>query len=225
MGAGYELRPVTIARPAGHRSLALVAALALIGTVAVVVKPWESARLDGAPTTERDRAQVAAAQQPIAAPAAAVPAASSKPSPLGSLARHSGSWGVGASGIGPHNEAEPWADWTPVTPLAIASTSLAPESPSTAHCDGVPTLPTDPLFIAVSHESDVPVDRHVLGWWWDAGTPTPLAGTIHQVTTGDRGIVYVLRNDHAVWSAGRYEFHLVAGADAVALTVCLAGLP
>jgi hypothetical protein len=217
MGAGYELRPVTIARPAGHGPLALVAALAVVGAL-VVIKPWELVGPDPGPATRAVAGRNAALAPVLAAPAAA----SSKPSGLGSLAQHSGTWGVGASGTGPpHNETEPWAAWAPVTPEAVGSTALTPQSPSKGLCDGVPSLPSDPLLIAVSHESDVPVDRRVLGWWWDVGTPTPLAETIHQVTTADRGIAYVIRNDRSPWPAGRYEFQVAAGADAVAMTVCL----
>jgi hypothetical protein len=222
MGAGYELRPVTIGRAAGQRPTTLVAVLAVIG-VLVVLKPWDLVGFDGGPAP-----QPAAAQQRGIAPAhlvAAPPAASSKPSGVGSLAQHSGTWGVGASGIGPHNEAEPWAEWTAVTPEAVASTALTPRSPSNGLCDGVATLPSDPVFIAISHEADVPADRRVLGWWWVVGTPTPLADVIHQVTTADRGIAYVVRNDRSPWPAGRYEFELVAGTDAVALTVCLVPTP
>ena len=224
MGAGYELRPVTIARPAGHGPVGLVAALVLVGML-VVLKPWDLIGPDPGPATRPVQAPPAAVPaQAVAGPAGAA-AASSKPSGVGSLAQHSGTWGVGASGIGPHNEAEPWAAWTAVAPEAVASTALTPQSPSKGLCDGVATLPSDPVFIAISHESDVPADRRVLGWWWDVGTPTPLADTIHQVTTADRGIAYVIRNDRSPWPAGRYEFQLAAGTDAIALTVCLVATP
>ena len=221
MGAGYELRPVTIARPAGHRPTTLVATLALIGML-VVLKPWDLVAAATSPAIRAADAPRAAAPAQVV-PAAA--AASSKPSVLGSLAQHSGTWGVGASGIGPHNEAEPWAEWTAITPIAVASSSVVPRYPSRSMCDGVASLPADPLFIAISHEADVPADRRVLGWYWDDGTPTPVAGAIHQVTTGDRGIAYVIRNDRSSWPAGRYEFELVAGPDVVALTVCLVATP
>ena len=220
MGAGYELRPVTIARPAGQRPTALVAALALIG-VLVVLKPWDVVGNDPGPAPAPQQAaapQVAVAPaQPVAAPAGA----SFKPSGLGSLAQHSGTWGVGAAGIGPHNEAEPWSEWTAIAPVAVASTALEPPAPSNGVCDGVPSLPADALFIAISHESDVPVERHVFAWWWDGGAAAPLADAMLQVTTADRGIAYVIRKDRSPWPAGRYEFELAAGDDAVALTVCL----
>lgn len=226
MGAGYELRPVTIGRSAGQGPLAIVAAIGLIG-VLLVLKPWVF--LGGSGAGDPGDAQ---APQPaaVAAPAdqpgpAQSGAPSSDPSALGSLAQHSGVWGVGASGLGPHNEAEPWAGWTAVTPEAIASSTGVPNAPSRGQCDGVPTLPSDPLFIAISHETDVPVDRRVVAWWFDVGTPTPLVDEIHQVTTGDRGIAYVIRNDRSPWPAGRYEFDLVAGDQAAGLTVCLNGRP
>jgi hypothetical protein len=223
MGAGYELRPVTIDRPAGQRPAAIIVAVALLGSL-VLLKPWD---LVGAGATDSGGARAPVPAVVAAAPLPAAPdaAATEKPSALGSLARHSGTWGVGASGQGPHNEAEPWADWTAVTPVAVAPSAKPPDTPSKGPCDDVPTLPTEPLFVAISHDSDVPVDRRVVAWWWDAGTPTPLADELHQVTTGDRGIAYVIRDDGEPWPAGRYEFHVVAGDQAVALTVCLFGAP
>jgi hypothetical protein len=224
MRPDYELRPVTIARSPGQRPAALVAVLVLVG-VLVVLKPWDFVDIDAGSAPPVQQAQApngaVAPAQAIAPPGAVAP----KPSGLGSLAQHSGTWGVGASGIGPHNEAEPWAEWAAVAPEAVGSTVRTPQSPSSGRCGGVPSLPAEPLFIAVSHESDVPIDRRVLGWWWDAGTPRVLDGTIHQVTTADRGIAYVIRNDHSPWPAGLYEFELIAGADAVALTVCLVSAP
>jgi hypothetical protein len=222
--AGYELRPVAIDRPAGRTPLALTAAAGLLAAL-LVVKPW-SVILGGFDVTGPvERQAPAAAAVGIVPPAAGV-AASEAPSVLGSLARHSGTWGVGASGLGPHNEAEPWAAWTAVEPAPAAVGPGAPASPSRGLCDGVPTLPTDALFVAVSHEIDVPVDRTVLAWWWDHGTAKDLQGSIHQVTpTGDRGIAYVVRNDRAPWPAGRYVFRLAAADDAVDLAVCLVPTP
>jgi hypothetical protein len=223
MGPGYELRPVTIARPRGHGPAALVAVLALVGLF-VVLKPWQLVGTDTRPATRPVLARNAAALPGVRV-AAPAPVATSKPTGLGSLAQHSGTWGVGASGIGPHNEAEPWAEWTAITPDPVGSTAVAPRSSSSGRCDGVPSLPSDALFIAVSHEADVPADRRVLGWWWDGSTLEPLGAGIHQITTADRGIVYVIRDDRSPWPAGRYAFDLVAGADAVQLTVCLVANP
>jgi hypothetical protein len=222
--AGYELRPVAIDRPAGRWPLALTAAVGLFAAL-LVVKPWSMivAGFDVPGPVER-RAPAAVASG-IAPPAARV-SASQGPSALGSLARHSGTWGVGASGLGPHSEAEPWAAWTAVDPAPVAVGAAAPASPSRGLCDGVPTLPTDALFVAVSHERDVPVDRSVFAWWWDHGSAKDLQGSIHQVTpTGDRGIAYVVREDRAPWPAGRYVFRLAATDQAVDLAVCLVATP
>lgn len=219
--ADYELRPVAIDRPAGRRPLALTAAVGLVAAM-LVVKPWSLivGGFDAAAPVER-HAPAAAVTGAIAPPAAAVPA-SQAPSALGSLARHSGTWGVGASGLGPHNEAEPWASWTAVTPTPVSVNAVVPASPTSGLCDGVPTLPTDALFMAVSHETDVPIDRTVLAWWWDHRTAIPLEDEIHQVTpAGDRGIAYAVRDDRAPWPAGRYTFRLAAAGEAVDLAVCL----
>ena len=224
MGAGYELRPVTIARPAGRWPLALTVAAGLLAAL-LVVKPWSVIvrGFDVAGPVER---RAPAATAPGIVPSAAGVAASNAPSALGSLARHSGSWGVGASGLGPHNEAEPWASWTAVTPTPVSVNAVVPASPTSGLCDGVPTLPTDALFMAVSHETDVPIDRTVLAWWWDHRTAIPLEGAIHQVTpAGDRGIAYAVRDDRAPWPAGRYTFRLVARDQAVDLAVCLVANP
>ena len=215
--AGYELRPVAIDRPAGRRPVALTAAVGL-ATAMLVVKPWAvvGSGFDVPVSVER---RASAAVTPPAA-------ASQAPSALGSLARHSGTWGVGASGLRPDIDAEPWATWTAVEPAAVAVGAGSPASPSSGLCDAVPTLPTDALFIAVSHELDVPIDRTVSAWWWDRGTVTPLAGSIDQVTpAGDRGMTYVVHDDRAPWVAGRYVFRLAAANDAVDLAVCLVATP
>jgi hypothetical protein len=220
--AGYELRPVAIDRHAGRWPLALTATVGLVASM-LVVKPWAVIAVGFGPSTPVvDRAPA----PPPGGPAAAGAVASQAPSALGSLAQHSGTWGVGASGLGPHNEAEPWAAWTAVTPTPAKTIAGLPASPSSGLCDRVPTLPADALFIAVSHESDVPIDRRVLAWWWDHGSATPLEGAIRQVTpSGDRGIAYVVRDDRGPWPAGRYAFRLAAGDQAVDLTVCLVANP
>jgi hypothetical protein len=219
--AGYELRPVAIDRPAGRSPSAFVAAAAVVAAM-LVMKPWTVIAGFEAPGPIEARAP-AAAGPPPATVVGSPGAASEAPSTLGSLATHSGTWGVGASGTGPHHEAEPWAEWTAVTPTPASLTAgAAPASPSRGLCDAGPTLPADPLFIAVSHETDVPIDRRVEAWWWDDDSAMPLDGAIHQVTpTGDRGIAYVIRNDRAAWPAGRYAFRLIAGDRAVGLAVCL----
>jgi hypothetical protein len=219
--AGYELRPVAIDRHAGRWPLALTATVGLIASM-LIVKPWAAIVGFGAPPAADHAA--AAARPPVVLPAPGTP--SQAPDGLGSLARHSGTWGVGATGLGAQDQAGPWVAWTAVTPTPATTSAGLPTSPSSGLCDRVPTLPVDALFIAVSHEADVPVDRHVLAWWWDRGTATPLAGTIQQVTpAGDRGIAYVVRDDRGPWPAGRYAFRVAAGDQAVDLAVCLVTAP
>jgi hypothetical protein len=219
---GYELRPVVIDGPAGRAPLALTVVAGLVASM-LVIKPWSAVfgLFDAPHAAVAPRAATAAV--PAVPPSASAASASEAPG-LGSLARHAGTWGVGASGHRA-NAAEPWVRWTAVAPSQAASASATPAGPSGGLCDRVPTLPTDALFIAVSNETDVPIDRHVTAWWWDRGTATPLPA-IHQVTPpGDRGIAYVVRDDGMAWAAGRYVFRLVAGDDAVDLVVCLATGP
>jgi len=222
--AGYELRPVAIDRHAGRWPLALTATVGLVASL-LIVKPWTAIASGFGPSMPVvDRA--AAVVPPVVGLPAPGAAASEAPSALGSLAQHSGTWGVGASGLGPHNEAEPWSAWTAVTPTPASNVGGLPASPSSGLCDRVPTLPSDALFVAVSNEADVPIDRRVLAWWWDRGTATPLEGIIRQVTpSGDRGIAYVVRDDRGPWPAGRYVFRLASGDQAVDLAVCFVANP
>jgi hypothetical protein len=218
MRAGYKLRPVTIVRPAGRRPTSILVAIALLGSLAVL-KPWTL--IDT--SVPEVSSLPAATPVPVATSAVAAPRVAAPPG-LGSLASHSGTWGVGVAGIGPRYDGESWADWTAVTPVEVSPSSgaTAGAMPAIAGCTGVPSLLAGPLFVAVSHAVDVPIERHVFGWSWNGPTATALVGSIHQVTPpGDRGFAFVIRDDRAPWPAGRYEFHLVAGDRAVALTVCL----
>jgi len=222
--AGYELRPVAIDRHAGRWPLALTATVGLVASM-LIVKPW-SAVVGGlvGPPVVAPAAAIAAAPAAISAGGApAAPRTPEAPSGLESLARHSGIWGVGAAGLDAQDTRGSWAAWTAVSPAPARTTAGVPTSPSSGLCDRVPTLPTNALFIAVSNEADVPVDRSLVAWWWDHGSATPLEGSIHQVTpAGDRGIAYVVRDDGGPWPAGRYVFRESAGGDAVDLAVCLA---
>ena len=121
----YEVRPVTIPRRSSFRpALALGLAAILIGLV--VVKPWgwigepRSPAVAVAPTAERTPPPVA---DPTAAvtPDAPIPTTpgwpvlaqagdplgdpgARLPLTIGSLARRSGTWGVGDAGLGPRIE-------------------------------------------------------------------------------------------------------------------------
>jgi hypothetical protein len=226
--AGYELRPVAIDRHAGRWPLALTAMVGLVASM-LIVKPWSAVvgSFVGPPVAPL---RLAAGAPPAVAPpgagAAAAPRTAEAPNGLGSLARHSGSWGVGAAGLDAQDGRNSWAAWTAVSPAPASSVAGLPASPSSGLCDRVPTLPANALFIAVSNAADVPADRTIGAWWWEHGTATPLEGEIHQVTpAGDRGIDYVVRNDGGAWLAGRYVFRLSAGDRAVDLAVCVAATP
>jgi len=215
MGAGYELRPVTIARPTGRRPTGLLALLGLFVAVVVLVKPWA-----GRPSPATD--------VQVVPPAAAVPA---RPIPIepaapviGSLAQHSGTWGVGAAGLVARDLGGSWVDWAPVTPIDVDPTAGPPAADRGPHpCVGRPFVGGGPLFVAISGPADVPVDRRLVAWRIDDGQTIALADSIRQVTAvGDTGISYLVRLDRAPWAAGAYEFRMIAGDRAVSLVVCLA---
>jgi hypothetical protein len=218
MGSAYEVRPVPIGRSARRRpTLILVASAVLLALV--LVKPW--AWSSGPPAVT---AAVATDDGPIASAGVTEPVATPVTATLGSLALRSGTWGVGVAGLGPRYDATPWIDWVAVEPEpATDSPSRVAMWPGTGICDGVPVLLVGPLFIAITGPGDLPVDRRLVAWWSDGGRTTSLEGSVRQVTPlGDPGISYLVRDDREPWPSGRYEFHLVAGDRAVALTVCLA---
>ena len=143
---------------------------------------------------------------------------------LGSLAIHSGGWGVGNVGFGPRwVRDEPWFDWAAVVPEAATEGPLRIVMwPGTSLCDGYPTINDLPSFVAVTAPTDFSPDRRLTGWWTDGGRIASLDGSVRQISlTGDRGISYLERVDGAQWPPGRYEFHVVAGERTVALSVCL----
>jgi hypothetical protein len=241
----YEVRPVTIPRRSTVRpALAIGLAAVLIGFV--VAKPWgwigepRTPAVAIAPTAESTPAArtdptaaisaeapipttpgwpaIAQAGDPLADPGERLPLT------IGSLARRSGSWGVGDAGRGPRIEREePWADWVPVKPEAATDAPIFIVLwPGTGICAGVPRLLDQPLFFAVTSSLDVPVDRRLDAWWTDGGRVASLDGSVHQITpVGDRGISYLVRNDGAAWPAGRYEFHVAGGGRAYAVTICI----
>ena len=69
---------------------------------------------------------------------------------------------------------------------------------------------------------DVTPDRVLRGWWTDGANVASLEGSVVQISPpGNRGIGYLERLDQGPWPPGRYEFHVVAGASSVSMTVCL----
>lgn len=241
----YEVRPVTIPRRSGLRP-ALAVGLAAILVGLVIVKPWTWI---GEPRSPGIAVVLPALSSPsaVADPTAAVtPDAPFPTTPgwpvlaqagdpvgdpgvrlpltIGSLARRSGTWGVGDAGLGPRiQREEPWADWVPVKPEAASDSPIYVVLwPGTGICAGVPRLLDQPLFFAVTSSPELPVDRRLEAWWTDGGRVASLDGSVHQITpVGDRGISYLVRNDLAPWPAGRYEFHVAGGGRAYAVTICI----
>jgi hypothetical protein len=218
MGAGYELRPVTIERSAGRRPIVLFLVASIVVGV-VVLKPWTIVPAPAVEPAIVAPATVAVVPPPVPAPRVL---STQGPPVIGSLAAHSGTWGVGIAGIGPRYDGESWADWTAVDPWPASPTSERVATGPRAACSNLGTLYDGALFVAVTNPSDVPIDRSVRAWWWDGAEPTSLADTTRIVVpAGDAGISYLVRRDRAPWPAGRYELQLVAGDRAMAMGFCL----
>ena len=213
----------------GCRLIVLVAAIFL---AVVLVKPW-----DTTPITPVEAA--IASPMPVASPAFAVipiqPAPSLLPSvwpaaplaskhakatakeaesALGELALHSGTWGVGAAGVGPRMiRDEPWTDWAAATPESVDGGPLHVLMwPGTSLCDGYPTINDRPSLVAVTTPADLVPGWRLVGWWTDGHKVGALKGSVRQVSpVGQSGISYLERTDRAPWPSGRYEFHVIAG--------------
>jgi hypothetical protein len=243
METRYEMEPAPIGRSNDRRLPAVVGTIVVLLAV-VVLKPWDGPAL--APPTAPAQRSVASpatapelAARPVAEPAVEVaptwPAAASPTATaddsmsqagtvLGELTVHSGTWGVGNAGVGPRLvRDEPWADWTAVAP---ETTGDGPGHiaiwPGTSLCKGFPTIYDRPSVMAITAPADLVAKRGLVGWWTDGAHVANLAGSVLPVSlAGNPGISYLERTDDAPWPAGRYEFHVIAGARTVALTVCL----
>jgi hypothetical protein len=246
METRYEMEPAWIGRSNDRRLPAVVGAVVVLLAV-VVLKPWEgSAVIPSTAPAERVVASPVTAPAvgalPLAEPPAQValswPAASRPPATadgstsqaetvLGELAVHLGTWGIGDVGVGPRLvRDEPWADWTAVAP---ETTGDGPSHiaiwPGTSLCKGFPTIYDQPSVMAVTMPAELVADRGLVGWWTDGARVANLSGSLRPVSpAGSRGISYLERTDGAPWPAGRYEFHVISGARAIALTVCLTRL-
>jgi hypothetical protein len=216
MGSAYEVRPVPVGRPARQWPIA-VAAVTIAILALVVIKPWA---WSSAPTVPPAIAVTEAG--PVQSVAIAQPVTPAEAPTIGSLATHSGKWGVGIAGLGVDDDPA-WVDWTAVDPEPAGDTPIRIAMwPGTGVCADVPVLHERPLFFAVTGPLDLPVDRRLVAWWSDGGRTASLDGSIRQVTAvGDLGVSYVVRLDRSTWQAGRYEFHVVAGDRRVSLTVCV----
>jgi hypothetical protein len=239
---GYDLEPRPIGRST-HRRVWFVVLAAGLFLVAVLLKPWS-----GQPSAD-SRAGIASpppaaspdfAIVPIIGPPAenltpAWPAAgvassladataAQAESALDALAIRSGTWGVGDAGVGPRMlRDEPWTDWAGTVPESVDGGPLHVMTwPGTSLCEGYPAIYDHPSLVAVTAPADLIPDWRLVGWWTDGSKVAALADSVGQVSpAGNRGISYLERSDRAAWPAGRYEFHVIAGQRAVALTVCI----
>jgi hypothetical protein len=236
METGYEFEPRRLDRPVRRLPAVLLAVAVVIGLL--IVKPW-----DGPPRTT-DPVVVALVPTPTAT-ASATPFPTAEPTPpwpaasggglltslpswaaevVGPLVRHRGSWGVGVGGTGPRlNRDTPWIGWTPATPQVtgdMASTVFT--WPDTDLCAGLPTLDDRLTFIAVTTPRGSPPDWGLAGWWSDGTRVASIDDSLAQIPTTDGGgIKFFQRIDGGAWPEGRYEFHVIAGDQTVALTICL----
>lgn len=242
METRYEVERVPIGRRRDRVVPAIVGAMALVLAV-VLAKPWAepSASPSAAPAlivaatpglpsagdATPDRARVPGSS---GWPAAATPArldltaVSQAETAIGLLSAHSGTWGVGNSGVGPRLlRDEPWSDWAAVTPEVTGDApSRIGTWPGTAVCAGLATIYDRPSLVAITAPSELAPDWRLAGWWTDGTNVAPLIGSIHQVSpAGNRGISYLERTDRAPWPAGRYEFHVISGTTTLSLTICL----
>jgi len=240
MDTGYDLEPRPIRGSArGRVWLVVLSAGVFLGVV--LVKPWETTPITPVeagiaspnPVAPPAFAVVPIQQTPVpppvwpAAPVAskhAAATASEAEGALGGLARHSGAWGVGATGVGPRIlRDEPWSDWAAATPESVDGGPLHILMwPGTSLCDGYPTINDRPSLVAVTTAADLDPGWRLVGWWTDGGNVGRLGDSVRQVSpAGESGLSYLERTDGARWPSGRYEFHVIAGDRVVALTVCI----
>ena len=135
-----------------------------------------------------------------------------------------GQWGVGAAGVGPRMlRDEPWTDWAAATPESVDGGPLHILMwPGTSLCDGYPTINDRPSLVAVTTATDLVPGWGLVGWWTDGHQVGAPRDSVRQVSpAGQSGISYLERTDRARWPSGRYEFHVIAGDQVVALTVCI----
>jgi hypothetical protein len=240
METGYDLEPRPI-KDSARGSVWLVVLTVGVFLGVVLVKPWEttpvppveaavaSPRLVAPPAFAIVRIQPTAVPAPVW-PAATVTSrhaaatATEAEGALGALALHSGAWGVGAAGVGPRIlRDEPWSDWAAVTPESVDGGPLNILMwPGTSLCDGYPILNDRPSLVAVTTGADLVPGWQLEGWWTDGGKVARLGDSVRQVSPATKsGLSYLERTDRARWPSGRYEFHVIASEQAVALTVCI----
>ena len=238
MGSGYDVEPRPIGRSARRWPWAGLVAIAVV-LAAVVAKPWTpvpsspSIVAPEEPVRTAGFAIVPVEPVPEATPdwpAASVPSrlahatALQAERALRALSLRSGTWGVGNAGVGPRMlREEPWSDWVAAGPESVDGGPLHVAIwPGSSLCQGFPTIYDQPSLVAVTTPADVVPDWLLVGWWTDGQRLAPLEGSVRQVSpAGNRGISYLERTDRAQWPPGRYEFHVIAGDQTVALTVCI----
>ncbi len=240
MDPGYDVEPRLVGRST-HRGvwLGVLTAAVLLGVV--LQKPWaaqprpDSEAILATPVPSASPAFALIPIRPEAHlasewPAGSVPSvlavatATQAEGALGGLAIHSGQWGVGNAGVGPRMlRDEPWTDWVAATPENVDGGPLHVMTwPGTGMCGGLPSIYDNPSVVAVTTPSALVPDWRLTGWWTDGSNVAALSGSVWQVSpAGNRGISYLERTDRAPWPPGRYEFHVIAGQQTVALTVCI----
>ena len=150
-------RPVAIARPARRRPIGTLAALGSIIAVVLLVKPWAG---PPSPTAE-GRVVKPAPAATAAIPARPIPTEPAAPG-IGSLAGHSGTWGVGTAGLVARDLAGSWVDWAPVTPVDVEPAAGPPTADDGRQpCLGSPVVVGGPLFVAVTAR---PTCRWIVDW-------------------------------------------------------------
>jgi len=143
------------------------------------------------------------------------------------LAESDGAWGVGVGGEGPRLvRDDPWTEWFAIDPVDADPWPYDfARWPGTPLCAGVPEYFTRPSIVAVTVPAGLAPDWRLEAWRSDGITTTPLAGTVIQVSPpGNRTISYLEYPGNAPWPDGRYEFHIVSGDHALAMSICLSRL-
>ncbi|MBF6603982.1 MAG: hypothetical protein IVW53_00145 [Chloroflexi bacterium] len=226
------------------RALSVAVGCLIVTLVALaIVKPWV-----GEPAPDGASAAIAVAS---VAPPPTLPTPSSPSRPVGEvgpsltvggvvavppalpatvaavqrlLARRTGSWGVGDGGSGPRLiRDDPWWDWAAVAPVSAATfPSSLIRWADTSLCSGAPTLLDRPSVVAVTSPLAVGLAWTHAGWWSDGVLITGIADELRILSVpSSPPLLSLERRDGQPWPDGRYELHLRAGGDALAVSFCI----
>lgn len=228
----YETDPVAVARGHGDgRRLIAFVALAGIGILGAIAKPWGSSPGSAA----------IAAVEPSVPDESREPAGSPSSDPgepfgpatlttrivdrefdgdlgaiIARLGERTGTWGIATGDSTPLGS--PWATWSAVRPHRLDPTS-SPE------CSGAELLPSGAI-VAVT----VPPG---LGPGWSvsaatvgpSGRSVPVAAREIGTTIRNPAIAYLARTDGTGWGSGPFRFVVTGRRGSVALDACLLELP